>query len=376
MKRIYLLLPLLAVLGACSSVKPLDKKRIDVFSNQGLSVVQNAFERGFSSESADEAGRTALMYAVWKNPDQKAVEFLISKSLDIDAENEAGNTALMIELQKEDARLDVIDRLLKMKADVNHRNKSGISPILTAARRIKDPRVIEALLKAGAKIDDTYKEEPVNGRTPLLIAAETNKSPATLSALIKAGADKKAVNENGENALMIAVSKNKSMDVINALIPLFDLNARDNACESVLQKVVKRQELWETPIYATVIDQLKKTKILFGKQALCNIKESYQNRINSWSGASLAALEKTWGKAFKSRAISEYVKEYFYGYAHHAASETGTSLARLVHGDSFTGGLLTEPAKPQYKNFCQTSFMVENGIVILSQYTGNACGGK
>ena len=376
MKRIYILLPLLLALEACSSAKPLDKKRIDVFSNQGLSVVQNAFERGYSSESADEAGRTALMYAVWKNPDQKAVEFLISKSLDIDAENEAGNTALMIELQKEDARIEIVDRLLKMKADVNHRNKSGISPILTAARRVKNPQVITALLKAGAKIDDTYKEEPVNGRTPLLIAAETNESPATLSALIKAGADKKAANENGENALMIAVSKNKSMDVIEALIPLFDLNARDNSCESVLQKAVKRSELRQTLIYTDVVNRLKQSKILFGKQALCNIKESYQNRINSWSGAPFAALEKIWGKAFKSRAINEEIKEYFYGYAHHAASETGTSLARLVHGDGFTGGLLTEPAKPQYKNFCQTSFMIENGIVISAQYTGNACGGK
>ncbi|MBO4521289.1 MAG: ankyrin repeat domain-containing protein [Alphaproteobacteria bacterium] len=376
MKRIYFLLPLLMALGACSSAKPLDKKRIDVFSNQGLSVVQNAFERGFSSESADDAGRTALMYAVWKNPDQKAVEFLISKSLNINAENEAGNTALMIELQKEDARLDVVNRLLRMKADVNHRNKSGISPILTAARRVKNPQIIEVLLKAGAKINDTYKEDPVNGRTPLLIAAESNKNPEIVLKLINAGADKKAVNENGENALMIAVSKNKNTDIINALIPLFDLNARDNACESVLQKLVKRQELWETSIYTTVIDQLKKTKILFGRQALCNIKESYQNRINSWSGAPLAALEKTWGKAFKSRAISEYVNEYFYGYSHHVASETGSSLARLVYGDSFTGGLLTEPAKPQYKNFCQTSFMIENGLVILAQYTGNACGGN
>ena len=376
MKRIYFLLPLLLALEACSSVKPLDKKRIDVFSNQGLPVIQKAFERGFSSESADEAGRTALMYAVWKNPDQKAVEFLISKSLDIDAENEAGNTALMIELQKENARFEVVDRLLKMKADVNHRNKSSISPILTAARRVKDPKVIEALLKAGAKIDDTYKEEPVNGRTPLLIAAETNKNPEIVLKLIKDGADKRAVNENGENTLLIAVSKNKNIDVINAVMPLFDLNARDNACESVLQKAVKRVELRQTPVYADIVDRLKKTKLLFGKQALCNIKESYQNRINSWSGASLAALEKTWGKAFKSRAISEDIKEYFYGYAHHAASETGTSLARLVHGSSFTGGLLTEPAKPQYKNFCQTSFMVENGIVISAQYTGNACGGK
>ena len=263
-----------------------------------------------------------------------------------------------------------------MKADVNHRNKSGISPILTAARRIKDPKVIDVLLKAGAKIDDTYKAAPVNGRTPLLIAAGMNRNPEIVSTLIKAGADKKAVNEQGENALMVAVSENKSFDVIETLMPLFDLNARDDACESVLQKAVKRQELRQTPIYAAIVDQLKKTKVLFGKQALCDIKESYQNRINSWSGAPMAALEKTWGKAFKSRAINENIKEYFYGYTHHAASETGTSLARLVHGDGFSGGLLTEPAKPQYKNFCQTSFIIENGIVISAQYTGNACGGN
>lgn len=376
MKKILFVLILLFAQGGCSSVRPLDKKGIDVFSNRDLSVVQKAFEQGYSAESADDSGRTALMFAVWKNPDKKAVEFLISKSLNVNAENEAGNTALMIELQKEDARPDIVERLLKMNADVNRRNKAGVSPILTAARRVKDPRVVKALLKAGAKIEDTFPEAPVNGRTPLLVAAETNQSPATLSALLEAGADKKAVNENGENALMIAVSKNKSMDVIETLMPQFDLNARDNACESVLQKAVRRAELRKTTIYTDLIENLKKMKVLSGREALCNIRESYKNRVNSWSGASLSAVEKTWGKAFKSRTISKEIKEYFYGYAHHAASETGTSLARLVHGDGFTGGFLTEPAKPQYKNFCQTSFMIENGLVISAQYTGNACGGN
>jgi len=376
MKKFYFLFPLLLAVEACSSVKSLDKKSIDIFSNQNLTSVQKAFERGYSSESADASGRTALMYAVWKNPDLKAVDFLISKSLDINTENETGNTALMIELQKEDARFDVVDRLLKMKSDVNHRNNAGISAILTAARRVKDPEIITALLKAGAKIEDTSEEAPVNGRTPLLIAAESNSNPEILATLVKAGADKKAVNENGENALMIAVSKNKNTEVIKTLMPLFDLNARNNACESVLQKAVKRSGLRRTPLYADLLDRLKKEKIPFGKQALCDIGESYQNRVNSWVGAPLGSLEQTWGKAFKSRTVNENIKEYFYGYAHHAASETGTSLARRVHGTGFTGGLLTEPAKPQYKNFCQTSFMIENGIVISAQYIGNACGGN
>ena len=126
------------------------------------------------------------MYAVWKNPDPKAVEFMISKSLDINAENDAGNTALMIELQKEDARLDIVEKLLKRNADVKHRNKSDISPILTAARRVKDPKIISGLIQAGANVNDTTEETPVSNRTPLLIAAESNKNPATLSALITA----------------------------------------------------------------------------------------------------------------------------------------------------------------------------------------------
>ena len=144
----------------------------------------------------------------------------------------------------------------------------------------------------------------------MLIAAGMNRNPEIVSTLIKAGADKKAVNEQGENALMVAVSENKSFDVIETLMPLFDLNARDDACESVLQKAVKRQELRQTPIYAAIVDQLKKTKVLFGKQALCDIKESYQNRINSWSGAPMAALEKRGArrsKAARSTKISKNI---------------------------------------------------------------------
>ena len=375
MKKIFFLLPLLAALGACSSVKPLDKKGIDVFSNRDLTFVQKAFEAGYSSESADNSGRTALMYAVWKNPDPKAVAFVISKSLDIDGKNEAGNTALMIELQKEDARLDVVNRLLKMNANVKARNNADISPILIAAKRVKDPRVITALVKAGADVDDTAAESPVNGRTPLLIAAESNEHPESVLALINAGADKGKVNEAGDNALMIAVSKNKNQDVIKALLPHFDLNERNAACESVLQKAVKRPELRKSGLYATFVEKIKEKTVLTGKNALCDNRAGYRNRVNSWTGADLKSLEAEWGKAFKSRTISENIKEYFYGYAHQVASETGSSLARRVHGTGFTGGLLTEPAKPQYKNFCQTSFMIENGIVISAQYAGNACGG-
>ena len=175
---------------------------------------------------------------------------------------------------------------------------------------------------------------------------------------------------------MIAVSKNKNQSVIKALLPLFNLNERNASCESVLQKVLKRPDARQTGLYTELVNEIKKKPVLVGKKALCNTRESYGNRINSWSGAPFKALETEWGKAFKSRRINENIKEYFYGYAHQAASETGSSLARRVHGDSFADAFLTEPAKPRYKNYCQTSFMIENGIVISAQYIGNACGGN
>lgn len=376
MRKQLFLLPVFGALAACSSLKPLDKNGIDVFSEQPLSAVQAAFQRGYAAESADDAGRTALMYAVWKNPDPKVVDFMISKSVDVNAENEAGNTALLIELRKENARLDVVKRLLKAKADVRHRNKSGVSPILTAARRVKDPKIVSLLVKAGADVDDTVDEEPVSGRTPLLVAAENNQNPDVLLALLKEKADKNAVNENGENALMIAVGRNKNLDVAKTLLPLFDLNARDSSCESVLQKALKRIGFRDGPLYADLFDRLKKTAVTTGKKARCDAGASYRNTVNSWSGAPVAALEKTWGKAFRSRTVSDNVKEYFYGYAHQVASETGASLSRKVHGTGFTGGLLTEPAAPQYKNFCQTRFTIENGLVVSGRYAGNACGGE
>lgn len=315
------------------------------------------------------------MYAVWKNPDRKVVDFMISKSTDINAENETGNTALTIELKKKNARLPVVEALLRKKADVKHRNKAGVSPILTAAKRVKDPKIFSALIKAGADVDDTVDEEPVSGRTPLLVAAESNGNPDVLLTLLKEKADRKAVNENGENALMIAVLKNKNLDVVKVLLPLFDLSARDFSCGSVLQKARKRVGLRETALYGDIVERLKKAKQAFGKNASCKTGESYQHLLNSWTGAPLSALEASWGKTFKSRAVSPGVKEYFYGYAHQIAAETGFSMSRAVFGKNFTGGFLTQPPAPQIKNFCQTSFTIENGIVVSARYTGNACGG-
>jgi ankyrin repeat protein len=67
-------------------------------------------------------------------------------------------------------------------------------------------KIVELLLKAGAKID--CEEYDHDGGTALIMAARGDASPATMQLLIRAGADVNTLNVEGESALMRAVENN------------------------------------------------------------------------------------------------------------------------------------------------------------------------
>ena len=79
----------------------------------------------------------------------------------------------------------VIEALIKAKADVNARDKDGVTPLMAAAGFNSNPAVIEALIKAQADVNARHKD----GFTPLMAAAGGNSNPAVIEALIKAKAN-------------------------------------------------------------------------------------------------------------------------------------------------------------------------------------------
>jgi uncharacterized protein len=86
---------------------------------------------------------------------------------------------------------------IKAGADVNaHDPDNGMTPLMRAAAFNRNPKVIELLVKAGAKVNATDH----HGMTALMYAALNNQNTQIVAALLHAGADPKAKDDRGNTA--------------------------------------------------------------------------------------------------------------------------------------------------------------------------------
>ena len=149
----------------------------------------------------------------------------------------------------------VIIALLDAGADVNARAPNGrtvyATPLHLAAQHSKTPKVVKILLDAGAEVDALLGTGDWNGtvlRTPLHQAAKHNENAEIITLLLQAGADVN-LNENptfaglsalnielstriyasGRTAVYFAAKYNKNPKIITALINAgADINTRDS----------------------------------------------------------------------------------------------------------------------------------------------------
>ena len=85
----------------------------------------------------DGNGFTPLMYCI-QNDRPEMADFLLEKGADVDRENALGNTALFYAVFHSRNRTDFIGKLLRAGADMNHANKSGVTPLALANTMAND----------------------------------------------------------------------------------------------------------------------------------------------------------------------------------------------------------------------------------------------
>jgi ankyrin repeat protein len=90
-------------------------------------------------------------------------------------------------------------------AKVNDTDDVGWTPLMYAAQRNGDAKVIAALVKAGAAVNDRTPD----GCTALMLAARESRAPDVITALLKAGADGTLLSDEGKTAYDYAAGNPK-----------------------------------------------------------------------------------------------------------------------------------------------------------------------
>lgn len=98
-----------------------------------VEMMRYLLKRGAPIDGRDEAGSTALIWAVWTNQ-VESVRFLIGQKADLNVENnrDYGQTALRAAAEM--GRTEIARLLIDAGADINARRWSGESALLLAAR--------------------------------------------------------------------------------------------------------------------------------------------------------------------------------------------------------------------------------------------------
>lgn len=103
-------------------------------------------------------------------------------------------------------------------ADVNARDKDGVTPLHRAASNNGNPEVIRTLVQLGADVNARDK----GGWTPLHMTAALSKKPEVVLVLLELGADPKARADAGETAWDL-IQRNEALRNTPAYWKLNDL---------------------------------------------------------------------------------------------------------------------------------------------------------
>jgi ankyrin repeat protein len=162
---------------------------------------------------------------------------------------------------------DRVNELIESGADVNVRNKNGVTTLFTAAENgYLD--IVQALLEAGANVN----AEHADGMTALHVAAQ-NGHTDTVKALLEAGADVNAEHADGLTALWIASQKGYT-DIVKALL--------ENKADVNTTGIVGGTALW----VAALGGHTETVQALLEGKADVNAKNT-----NGWTPLRMAALE-------------------------------------------------------------------------------------
>jgi len=212
--------------------KAIDHQLMEAAKNNDLNQMEDLIKQGANVNSADDRGRTPLMYAAQAGSTQ-AMETLVKKhNADVNAKDINDQTALMKSSIM--GKNDGVKFLLDNKAKIDDYDKFGRTA-LTYSARADHTDVLKTLLHKGA--DANIRDE--DGRSPLMEAA--NKGNAeSVKELIRHYADVDAQTDRSKSTALMDAIENGNPEVIRILAKRSDPDVKDSQGDTALMQLLRK----------------------------------------------------------------------------------------------------------------------------------------
>lgn len=210
---------------------------------------------GINSDGDLRTNVTPLMFALkYGNPSLETVQALIDAGADVNAKEGVIGISVLMYAVDNITDLEIIEEILKRGANIEAKDRDGLTPLIRAAEQNANPAVIEVLLKHGADINAKYSFKNNDGDmvtdNTVLMPAAHNQNTQIIETLIKHGADVNAKNSKGGTPIMFAALGNQNPEVIKTLLKHgADINnvyvlalAQENSNKEVKNLVISEME--------------------------------------------------------------------------------------------------------------------------------------
>lgn len=199
-----------------------------------LGKVRALIAHGANIDARSNYGYTALSVAAASPGNLPTVLLLLDKGADPKAVDKDGVGPLWLACARGDS--EIVRELLRRGADPNEKHLKLTETALMWASKMNRPRSVEALLKAGADVNQrsairvpAQSGQQEVGLTSALLWAAPRNDPETVKLLLNAHADPNAVDMRGFTPLMLAVTnEDQNPETLKLLMgKTADINHRD-----------------------------------------------------------------------------------------------------------------------------------------------------
>lgn len=182
-------------------------------------IAEYLLGNGADTSVQDSAGSTPLHEAIrYGNID--VTKLLLASNANVNAEDTLGKTPIMLTMPKDKIK-DSYETLIKYKADLHQKDKFGDTVLHTATMLQVEDEILLMLTENGADINARNKE----GVTPLLIAIQSGDVEMT-RLLTSCGANIHTKDTHGNSPLSIALSSDT--EIFEATVNQQNCNTQDS----------------------------------------------------------------------------------------------------------------------------------------------------